>query len=104
MGSTKHSEVVELSFKPSTGHLLMNGTVPWLPWSMCSSLRKKSIRLCWKSMHLPVPTTTLIWPSSSKTSFLEEQAESIHQIAKYIAQLTRVGEGVGVHIFDKELQ
>merc|ERR1712071_353504 len=28
--------------------------------------------------------------------------ESIHQIAKYIAQLTRVGEGVGVHIFDKE--
>jgi len=36
--------------------------------------------------------------------FLEEQAESIHQIAKYIAQLTRVGEGVGVHIFDKELQ
>merc|ERR1711911_12674 len=36
--------------------------------------------------------------------FLDEQAESIHQIANYITKLTRVGDGLGVHLFDKELQ
>jgi len=36
--------------------------------------------------------------------FLDEQVESIHQISKYIAQLQLVGEGLGVFMFDKELQ
>jgi len=37
-------------------------------------------------------------------NYLEEQAESIHKIAGYITQLHRVGDGLGVHLFDKDLQ
>lgn len=36
--------------------------------------------------------------------FLKEQADSINQIAKHVTNLQRVGDGVGVFIFDKELQ
>lgn len=35
--------------------------------------------------------------------FLDEQVESIKQISGYIAQLKRVGPGLGEHMFDKEL-
>merc|ERR1712137_508830 len=61
-------EVVELFFKLSTDQLLMNGTAPSLLWSMSLSLRKKSIRPCWRSMHLLATTVTLIYPSSSRMS------------------------------------
>lgn len=35
--------------------------------------------------------------------FLDEQVESIKQISGYIAQLKRVGPGLGEHMFDQEL-
>lgn len=35
--------------------------------------------------------------------FLEEQVESIKQIAGYVTQLKRVGPGLGEQLFDKEL-
>ena len=36
--------------------------------------------------------------------FLEEQVESIKQIADYVTNLKRVGEGLGVYLFDKNLK
>ena len=36
--------------------------------------------------------------------FLEEQVESINKLAKHVTNLHRVGEGLGVYMFDKELQ
>jgi ferritin heavy chain len=36
--------------------------------------------------------------------FLEEQVESINKIAKMHTNLLRVGDGLGVYIFDKDLQ
>merc|ERR1711928_143271 len=52
--------VVELSFNPSTGQLLMSGKLLWLLWSMSLSLRKKLTRHCWRSMPWPAPTMILI--------------------------------------------
>lgn len=36
--------------------------------------------------------------------YLKEQAESINKLAKYVTNLQRVGDGLGVYIFDKDLQ
>lgn len=36
--------------------------------------------------------------------FLKEQVETIHKIAKLHTNLTRVGDGLGVFLFDKDLQ
>lgn len=36
--------------------------------------------------------------------YLEEQVETINKLAKYVTNLQRVGDGLGVYIFDKELQ
>ena len=36
--------------------------------------------------------------------FLDEQVEAINKLAQYVTNLHRVGEGLGVYIFDKELQ
>lgn len=36
--------------------------------------------------------------------YLKEQAESMNKLAKYITNLQCVGDGLGVYIFDKDLQ
>ncbi len=36
--------------------------------------------------------------------FLDEQVESINKLAKYHTQLQLVGDGLGIFMFDKELQ
>lgn len=36
--------------------------------------------------------------------YLKEQAESINKLAKMVTNLQRVGEGLGVYVFDKDLQ
>lgn len=36
--------------------------------------------------------------------YLKEQAESINKISKYVTNLQHVGDGLGIYIFDKELQ
>jgi hypothetical protein len=42
--------------------------------------------------------------SHLEDEFLKEQAESIFKLTQYVTNLQRVGEGLGVFIFDKELQ
>lgn len=37
-----------------------------------------------------------------ETEFLQEQVDSIKEIADHVTNLERVGEGLGVYIFDKE--
>lgn len=39
-----------------------------------------------------------------ESEFLTEQVDAIKEIGDYVTQLTRVGEGLGVYLFDKELQ
>lgn len=36
--------------------------------------------------------------------YLKEQAEAINTLAKYVTNLQRVGDGLGVYIFDKDLK
>ncbi len=36
--------------------------------------------------------------------FMEEQVESINKLAKMHTNLVRVGDGLGVFLYDKELQ
>jgi ferritin heavy chain len=36
--------------------------------------------------------------------YLKEQAESMNKLAKMVTNLQRVGEGLGVYVFDKDLQ
>lgn len=36
--------------------------------------------------------------------FLKEQVESINKLAKHHTNLVRVGDGLGVFLFDKELR
>ena len=36
--------------------------------------------------------------------YLKEQAESMNKLAKIVTNLQRVGEGLGVYVFDKDLQ
>nr|CAH0112501.1 unnamed protein product [Daphnia galeata] len=36
--------------------------------------------------------------------FLEEQVESINKLAKHHTNLVRVGDGLGVYLYDKEMQ
>lgn len=36
-------------------------------------------------------------------NFITEQVDSIKEFANHVTSLTRLGEGVGVHIFDKEI-
>jgi len=38
-----------------------------------------------------------------ETNFLEEQVKAIKELSEFVAQLRRVGKGLGEHIFDKEL-
>jgi len=38
-----------------------------------------------------------------ETEFLQEQVDGIKQISDHVTNLERVGEGLGVFIFDKEL-
>ncbi|KIH56091.1 hypothetical protein ANCDUO_13730 [Ancylostoma duodenale] len=37
-----------------------------------------------------------------ESKFLDEQVESIEQIAKFITNLKRLGPGMGEYVFDKE--
>ncbi|CAL7936850.1 unnamed protein product [Xylocopa violacea] len=39
-----------------------------------------------------------------ETEYLQEQVDSISEIANHITRLERVGEGLGVHIYDQELR
>ncbi|EZA50629.1 hypothetical protein DMN91_004315 [Ooceraea biroi] len=39
-----------------------------------------------------------------ETEFLQEQVDAIKEIANHVTNLERVGEGLGVYIFDKELK
>lgn len=39
-----------------------------------------------------------------ETEFLQEQVDSIKEIADHVTNLERVGTGLGVYIFDKELR
>ena len=36
--------------------------------------------------------------------YLKEQAESINKLAKFVTNLQSIGEGLGVYVFDKDLQ
>lgn len=38
-----------------------------------------------------------------ETEFLQEQVDAIKEISDHVTNLERVGEGLGVFIFDKEL-
>ena len=38
-----------------------------------------------------------------ETNFLQEQIDGIKEIGDHVTNLKRVGEGLGVYIFDKEL-
>lgn len=38
-----------------------------------------------------------------ETEFLQEQVDSIKEISDHITNLKRVGEGLGVYMFDREL-
>lgn len=38
-----------------------------------------------------------------EAEFLQEQVDAIKEIADHVTNLERVGEGLGVFIFDKEL-
>lgn len=39
-----------------------------------------------------------------ETEFLQEQVDSMKEIGDHITNLKRVGEGLGVYMFDKQLQ
>lgn len=39
-----------------------------------------------------------------ETEYLQEQVDSIKEIADHLTNLQRVGEGLGVYVFDKELK
>lgn len=39
-----------------------------------------------------------------ETEFLQEQVDAIKEIADHVTNLERVGEGLGVFIYDKELK
>ena len=36
--------------------------------------------------------------------YLKEQAEAINKIAKHITNIKRVGDGLGVYVFDRDLE
>lgn len=36
-------------------------------------------------------------------NFLDEQVKAINKLTVYLTELLRVGEGLGEHIFDREL-
>ena len=38
-----------------------------------------------------------------ETEFLQEQVDAIKEIADHVTNLQRVGEGLGVYMFDKQL-
>lgn len=38
-----------------------------------------------------------------ETEFLQEQVDAIKEISDHVTNLERVGEGLGIFIFDKEL-
>lgn len=38
-----------------------------------------------------------------ETEFLQEQVEAIKELGDHITNLQRVGEGLGVYMFDKQL-
>jgi len=37
-----------------------------------------------------------------EAEFVEEQVKAIKQLSEYVTSLTRVGSGLGEHIFDRE--
>jgi ferritin heavy chain len=39
-----------------------------------------------------------------ETEFLQEQVDAIKEIADHVTNLQRVGEGLGVYMFDKQLK
>lgn len=39
-----------------------------------------------------------------ETEFLFEQVDAMKELAEHISTLNRVGDGLGVYIFDKELK
>lgn len=38
-----------------------------------------------------------------ETEFLQEQVDAIKEIADHVTNLKRVGDGLGVYMFDKQL-
>lgn len=39
-----------------------------------------------------------------ETEYLKEQVDSISELANHVTKLERVGDGLGVYIFDQELR
>lgn len=39
-----------------------------------------------------------------ETEFLQEQVESIKEIADHVTNLQRVGEGLGVYLYDQKMK
>ena len=37
-----------------------------------------------------------------ESEFIEEQVKEIKKLSEYVATLTRVGSGLGEHVFDRE--
>lgn len=40
---------------------------------------------------------------TAEGAFLQDQVDAVKQVSEYVSQLRRVGKGLGVYQFDKEL-
>merc|ERR1712107_393652 len=72
------------------------------PWRPRSSLRRRSTRACSTSTRWPATRATVTC-ATSESEYLSEQVEGIKAVGDLITKMKRAGDGLGLHIIDKEM-
>merc|ERR1712098_952470 len=100
--NTRPSVVEESSSKTSPSPAPWSGGVLPRPWRLLSSWRKPSTRASWICTSVLIPRVTHICATSLRPS-ISEQVDGIKSIGDWIIKIKRAGDGLGLHLIDKEI-
>merc|ERR1712013_351408 len=98
---TRAREGAGVSSRTSPSRSLWSGVPALRRWRLPLNWRRLSTRACSNSPSAPTPRETPI--SDFIDEFLEDQVASIKSIGDTITKLKRVGDGLGLFLFDKEM-
>merc|ERR1712189_157352 len=100
--TTRTSEEEELFSAKSLNRPAMNGEQQWKPLRQALSLRRLSTSPSSTCTRWPTVMEMLMTDYREGT-YLKEQVEAIKEIADLVTKMKRAGDGLGLHIIDKEL-
>merc|ERR1712189_59501 len=99
--NTRPREAEELSSRTSPSRPPWNGELHLKPWRLLLSWRRRSTRAFSTCTRWPEIRATATSATSSSPS-TSEQVEGIKAIGDLITKMKRAGDGLGLHLIDKE--